>query len=177
MPFIKPNPDKKLEDGTPVSVFDNVRKDFLPEDGRMVPANAYWNRMLQRGDVVEVEPPKPEPVADFPLYNENGEPVDEDGVVLMKAYMSDGTQVWVSKEEQFTPEEIEHLKQHPELVATEEETLKAVNEAVADETTSEPPTVDASPETEPEPPVADEAPKPVAKTTKKSTAKSKTKTE
>lgn len=66
MPFVKPNPDKKLEDGTLVQVFDNVRKDFLPEDGRMVPANAYWNRMLQRGDVVAVAPPEPEPVADTP---------------------------------------------------------------------------------------------------------------
>lgn len=96
MPFVKPNPDKKLEDGTPVTVFDNVRKDFLPEAGRMVPANAYWNRMLQRGAVVEVKQPEPEPVAN---------------------------------------------------------------------------------ETANEPPVADEAPKAVAKTAKKSTAKSKTKTE
>lgn len=183
MPFVKPNPDKKLEDGTLVQVFDNVRKDFLPEDGRMVPANAYWNRMLRRGDVVEVKPPAPpEPAADFPLYNENGEPVDEDGTVLMKAYMADGTQVWVPKEEQFTPEEIEYLKAHPELVASEEETRQAIQDAETQ--ASEPNSQEAEKagdapkvETDAEPPAADEATAVEAKSVKKSAAKSKTKTE
>lgn len=182
MPFVKPNPDKKLEDGTLVQVFDNVRKDFLPEDGRMVPANAYWNRMLQRGDVVTAEPPKPEPVADFPLYNKNGEPVDEEDTVLMKAYMADGTQVWVPQEERFTPEEIEYLKAHPELVATEEETRQAIQDAETQAT--EPNSQEAEKagdapkvETDTEPPAADEAPAVEAKAVKKTAAKSKTKTE
>lgn len=63
MPFIKPNPERMIE-GEPLKVFDNVRKDFLPPEGRMVPGSAYWNRMLRHGDVVPVETPEPEPVAD-----------------------------------------------------------------------------------------------------------------
>lgn len=49
--FVKPNPEKTV-DGKALEVFDPVRRDFIPEEGREVPNNAYWLRRLQTADVV-----------------------------------------------------------------------------------------------------------------------------
>ena len=69
--FVKPNPEKTV-DGKALEVFDPVRRDFIPEEGREVPNNAYWLRRLQTADVVRStatesitapEPEKPKPKA------------------------------------------------------------------------------------------------------------------
>ena len=49
---VKPNPNKKVGDKA-LKVFDPVHCDYLPEEGREVPNNAYWMRRLQVQDVVE----------------------------------------------------------------------------------------------------------------------------
>ena len=49
---VKPNPNKKVGDKA-LQVFDPVHCDYLPEEGREVPNNAYWMRRLQVQDVVE----------------------------------------------------------------------------------------------------------------------------
>lgn len=49
--FVKPNPEKTV-DGKALEVFDPVRRDFIPAEGREVPNNAYWIRRLQTADVV-----------------------------------------------------------------------------------------------------------------------------
>lgn len=48
---VKPNPNKKVGDEK-LQVFDPVRREFLPENGRDVPRTAYWLRRLQTGDVI-----------------------------------------------------------------------------------------------------------------------------
>lgn len=52
---IKPNPNKQIE-GKPIQVFDPVRKDFLPAEGRDVPRSEYWTRRLADGSAIKVEP-------------------------------------------------------------------------------------------------------------------------
>ncbi|MBQ9236116.1 MAG: DUF2635 domain-containing protein [Alphaproteobacteria bacterium] len=49
---VKPNPNRKVDDKA-LQVFDPVHCDYLPEEGREVPNNAYWMRRLQVQDVVE----------------------------------------------------------------------------------------------------------------------------
>lgn len=49
--FVKPNPEKTV-DGKTLEVFDPVRRDFIPAEGREVPNNAYWIRRLQTADVI-----------------------------------------------------------------------------------------------------------------------------
>lgn len=49
---VKPNQNKKVGDKA-LKVFDPVHCDYLPEEGREVPNNAYWMRRLQVQDVVE----------------------------------------------------------------------------------------------------------------------------
>lgn len=51
---IKPNPNKKIE-GKPIQVFDPVRKDFLPAEGRDVPNSEYWTRRIADGSVVKTD--------------------------------------------------------------------------------------------------------------------------
>lgn len=51
---VKPNPNKKVGKEK-IKVFDPVRREFLPENGRDVPKTAYWIRRLQVGDVVSVD--------------------------------------------------------------------------------------------------------------------------
>ena len=41
-------------------VRDPVTKEALPEAGREVPRNQYWNRCLRSGDVLPAKPAKPE---------------------------------------------------------------------------------------------------------------------
>ncbi|MEH6477976.1 MAG: DUF2635 domain-containing protein [Sneathiella sp.] len=49
---LKPNPDKKV-DGKPIKVFDPVRKDYLPTEGRNVPNTPYMRRRLRDKDVAQ----------------------------------------------------------------------------------------------------------------------------
>lgn len=51
---VKPNPNKKVGKEK-IKVFDPVRREFLPENGRDVPKTAYWIRRLQVGDVVSAD--------------------------------------------------------------------------------------------------------------------------
>lgn len=51
---IKPNPEKKVN-GQPLKIYDPVREDFLPVEGRVVPELSYWLRRLQSGEVLKVE--------------------------------------------------------------------------------------------------------------------------
>lgn len=51
---VKPNPNKKVGKEK-IKVFDAVRREFLPENGRDVPKTAYWIRRLQVGDVVSAD--------------------------------------------------------------------------------------------------------------------------
>ena len=53
--FVKPNPNKKVGDA-PLEVYDPAHRNFLPEEGREVPSNAYWIRRLQAEDVVKATP-------------------------------------------------------------------------------------------------------------------------
>ena len=53
--FVKPNPNKKVG-GAPLEVYDPAHRNFLPEEGREVPNNAYWIRRLQTEDVVKATP-------------------------------------------------------------------------------------------------------------------------
>lgn len=53
--FVKPNPNKKVGDAT-LEVYDPAHRNFLPEEGREVPNNAYWIRRLQAEDVVKTTP-------------------------------------------------------------------------------------------------------------------------
>ena len=48
---VKPNPNKKVGKDK-LKVYDPIRREFLPENGRDVPRTAYWLRRLQVGDVV-----------------------------------------------------------------------------------------------------------------------------
>ena len=41
-------------------VRDPVTKEALPEEGREVPRNQYWNRRLRDKDVLPAKPAKPE---------------------------------------------------------------------------------------------------------------------
>lgn len=50
--IVKPNPDKKTEDGEELKVFDPVKKKFLPEGGAHVSENTYWIRRLAVGEVI-----------------------------------------------------------------------------------------------------------------------------
>lgn len=56
---IKPNPNKKVNE-IKIEVFDPIRGDFIPSEGREVPEIPYWIRRIQVGDVVRTE--KIEPV-------------------------------------------------------------------------------------------------------------------
>jgi hypothetical protein len=47
--FVKPREGYKIP--------DPQLRDFLPVDGRVVPFDVYWARLLRDGDVVEMEPP------------------------------------------------------------------------------------------------------------------------
>ena len=65
---VKPNPNKNVGKEK-LKVFDPVRREFLPENGRDVPRTAYWLRRLKVGDVIlddgnapkEAEAPKAKP--------------------------------------------------------------------------------------------------------------------
>ena len=62
MLYVKPgiNPTSPKEAPTLLTIFDPDLKDFLPEEGRKVPATPYWSRLLRDGDVVEgAEPVDP----------------------------------------------------------------------------------------------------------------------
>ena len=46
---VKPAPGLKIRDPD--------LRDFLPDEGRIVPATSYWHRRVAHGDVVEVVKP------------------------------------------------------------------------------------------------------------------------
>ena len=62
--FVKPNPDRTVN-GKPLAVFDPVRADNLPADGRDVPPTPYWMRRLAVRDVVAAAKPAAETKADM----------------------------------------------------------------------------------------------------------------
>ena len=64
MPYVKPgiNPHSPADAPKLLTIFDADLKDFLPAEGRNVPATPYWARLIRDGDVVETAPP-PEPTA------------------------------------------------------------------------------------------------------------------
>jgi hypothetical protein len=51
--FVKPAPDRLVRDPKTL--------DHLPPEGREVPRDTYWIRLLQCGDVVEAAPAAPAP--------------------------------------------------------------------------------------------------------------------
>lgn len=62
---VKPNPNKKVGKDK-LKVYDPIRREFLPENGRDVPRTAYWLRRLQVGDVVPVDQSKENPKQSAP---------------------------------------------------------------------------------------------------------------
>lgn len=54
--FLRPNP-KKIVDGKPVQVRDEVTGEFLPDAGKHVRLTFYWLRLLRNGDVLEGRAP------------------------------------------------------------------------------------------------------------------------
>jgi hypothetical protein len=58
MPYVKPNPSNKNDEGLPIQVYDPARGRFLPVVGDFVPNNAYWGRRIAEGSVIVTEPKK-----------------------------------------------------------------------------------------------------------------------